>query len=82
MAISALATALAVQPAVSAAEGLPDLFRRASPSVVVVKTIDANGASKGFGSGVVLSHDGLVATNEHVIRGADGIVLQLASDDA
>ena len=46
---------------------------------MVVRTIDANGASTGIGSGVVLSPDGLVATNEHVIRGADGIVLELAS---
>jgi serine protease Do len=61
-----------------AAQNLPDLFRRVSPSVVLVATLDASGTMTGFGSGVVVSSDGLVATNEHVIRYADRLMVRLA----
>lgn len=41
-----------------------ELYARVAPAVVYVITKD------GFGSGVVLRPDGLVLTNEHVVRGA------------
>jgi TonB family protein len=64
---------------VGVTQGLPELFRRTSPSVVLVVTGDTGGTPIGFGSGVILSPDGLVATNEHVIQDADRILLRLAS---
>jgi TonB family protein len=74
-----LAATHTLAPNVGTAQNLPDLFRRTSPSVVLVVTYDAGDKPTGFGSGVILSRDGLVATNEHVIRNADRILLKLVS---
>jgi len=40
------------------------------PSIVTVTTADAEGNTFGSGSGVVISADGFIATNEHVVEGA------------
>jgi tetratricopeptide (TPR) repeat protein len=45
------------------------VFEAVSPSIVIILTLDTNGDTKGFGSGVVLE-EGVVATNYHVIREA------------
>lgn len=47
-----------------------ELFRSASPAVVLVEVYDSEGHRRGIGSGFVASKDGSLITNYHVIRGA------------
>lgn len=54
---------------------IPDVVRQVEPSVVTIF------AGNGLGSGVVYSRDGLVVTNEHVVRGADGGRVEVAFAD-
>ena len=43
---------------------------KAIPSIVTVNTSDSNQSGLGSGSGVVISSDGYIVTNEHVVEGA------------
>jgi S1-C subfamily serine protease len=43
------------------------------PSIVTVSTADVDGNVFGSGSGVVLTADGLIATNKHVVDGAQSL---------
>jgi serine protease DegQ len=54
---------------------VPRLVRQVQPSVVSVATGD------GEGSGVVWSEDGLVVTNEHVVRGGQRAEVSFASGE-
>lgn len=56
----------------TAAGNLPQLVENLSPSVVTIFT------EGGLGSGVVYSADGLILTNEHVIRGATKVEVGFA----
>jgi putative serine protease PepD len=49
---------------------IPSIAREALKSVVTVETKDSLGKSLGFGSGFIISGDGKVVTNYHVIQGA------------
>jgi tetratricopeptide (TPR) repeat protein len=60
---------LIIAESASAQVSLPELVRRAKPSVVAVATYDAKGEPLATGSGFFL-HPGQVLTNLHVIRGA------------
>jgi S1-C subfamily serine protease len=48
-----------------------DVVDRVGPSVVRID-VKRNGANAGSGSGVIVSPDGLVLTNSHVVQGARG----------
>lgn len=38
---------------------------------------DQRGVQRGFGSGVIVSHDGYILTNNHVVAGADRVTVKL-----
>ena len=52
---------------------IDEVVKKVGPSVV---NIEAKGA--GRGSGVILSKDGYILTNDHVIRGANSLEIHLA----
>lgn len=58
-------------------QGLSSLIEKVSPSVVSIITsiTDANGGTQAAGTGMIVSADGYVLTNKHVIRGAKDIVV-------
>lgn len=64
-------------------EPVPDLFVRLSPSVVSIATVEmdrfegGNGIRTAVGSGFVISDDGLVMTNSHVVFDRQAIMVTL-----
>lgn len=54
------------------------IIRRISPAVVAVKTYNKSGEEDGVGSGVIVTSNGDVLTNNHVITGSAKIVVTLA----
>ncbi|HEV2358531.1 MAG TPA: trypsin-like peptidase domain-containing protein [bacterium] len=75
--------ALVVAPIVSAAPApappqpgpsMPELYRRASPAVVFITQVDASGKATSLASGFVVSPNGVVVTNHHVINPDQGAV--------
>lgn len=57
-----------------------EVARRATPSVVSITTTSQRG--RGEGTGVILSKDGLIVTNNHVVAGSDELSVQLADGRA
>ncbi len=65
-----------------------NVYRELSPSVVHVSTIQYYRnfffqvvPQEGTGSGFIISEDGYILTNNHVVRGAHNITVRLASGD-
>jgi Trypsin-like peptidase domain len=80
--IVALASQSAKRSALPAPKALPtlsaqEIFKRVSPSVMVVESLDANGKVAAFGSGVMIA-PGQVITNRHVIE--DGVSFRIEHD--
>jgi S1-C subfamily serine protease len=59
--------------------GIPGLVDAVAPSIVAV--LVASDQGEGEGSGVVWSEDGVVVTNDHVVSGAQEVVVALASGE-
>lgn len=56
------------------------VYAKVLPSVVVIEVARSGGAF-GLGSGVIVSADGLIATNHHVIKEAIGARVHLRNGD-
>ncbi len=52
---------------------LSKVVKEVQPSVALIETFDDKGKKMGSGSGFVVSEDGMIATNYHVIEGAKEI---------
>ena len=59
--------------------GVPAIVEEVAPSIVAV--LVSSGQGEGEGSGVVWSEDGIVVTNDHVVSGAQEVVVALASGE-
>ena len=68
--------------AAAQAVDLKDLLRQSSPAVVTVATLDGRRQLTNSGSGFLISPDGILVTNHHVIRGAHELVAQLESGES
>lgn len=60
-----------------------EIFDKCSPSVVGIKCVDGKDAeSYSWGSGIVVSSDGYILTNTHVIDGSDRATVTLSSGES
>ena len=59
---------------------IPDIVKKVSPSVVGISCMTNSGTATG--TGVVMSSDGYIVTNAHVVDGANAISVLLPSDNA
>jgi tetratricopeptide (TPR) repeat protein len=76
-AITALALSLVLALRLHAAPeaiDLPALAKKSSPSVLLLSVLDADGKEIAEGTGFIISSDGRVVTNHHVIEGASAMV--------
>jgi len=58
---------------------VPEIVKNSSDAVVLVVTADSTGKDTGFGSGFIVSPEGEIVTNYHVIQGAHSAVAKLAN---
>lgn len=61
------------------ADQIPEITSRALPAVVLVVAFDKSGQEVGQGSGFVVTHDGKVVTNYHVIENAFSAIIKSPS---
>lgn len=60
-----------------AEDGVASIYEQASPGVVHITSV-LRGGQSGIGSGFVLDQDGHILTNNHVVEGAQRVMVQLA----
>lgn len=72
-AVSAIPIATAFAQAPNEEQISIDVYRIASPAVVTIST------GRSSGSGSIVSPEGLILTNEHVVRGAGGALVSVAT---
>lgn len=60
------------------------VVEKVEPSVVAITTYMnvSNYQATGMGSGIVITEDGYIVTNAHVVEGAQGITVQMSDDNA
>lgn len=58
--------------------GAEELYEKCAPSVVSVVCFDGTGEMCGFGSGVILTEDGSLLTNAHLLQGAASVTVFLS----
>jgi len=59
-----------------------EIYRQSYKSIVLISSFDKNEALLKTGSGIIISQDGLIYTNFHVISGAETIKIKRDSSDA
>ena|SRR5712691_9302162 len=60
-------------------QSVADIVKRSSDAVVQIVTSDSFGTERALGSGFIVSSDGRVVTNYHVIKGAHSAVVKLSN---
>ncbi len=60
---------------------LRELYAKCSPSVVTIITYQNKLTEFGMGTGIIISADGLIMTNTHVIDDCDRITVKLSNDN-
>lgn len=73
---------LGVIVANAAERDLPGIVREVGPSVLRLVTFDAEGKKMGSGSGFFVTETGVIATNEHVLKGASRVDAEPAEGPA
>ncbi len=58
------------------------IYKRISPAVVLIETVDPQGKPLGQGTGFLIGPDGRILTNFHVIKHAKQAIVRLANGDA
>jgi len=66
----------------SAELSVSDLMERARASIVTITQIGRGGAQEALGAGFIISSDGLIATNRHVIGNARRLQVRLSDGSA
>lgn len=79
-ALAPVATSSAAAPACAGPGSFADLAMAADPAVAYIETVQSTpteGGTHGLGSGFVIDKNGILLTNNHVIRGASEIYVVL-----
>jgi serine protease Do len=67
-------------PAAGEELSLQELYEKCSKSIVAISAYENTSIGYSWGTGVILSADGLILTNTHVINGCDRAVVTLPDD--
>jgi len=59
---------------------VPQIVNKWNESILLVKSIDKNGNILGQGSGFVISENGAMATNYHVVKSSHSVLIQLMNE--